>query len=80
MVPPSSPPPWDVRARGGSAGRDPRDRERGGGDYQGLCANCVYRDTCLLPDSEAGVWHCEKYAENAREAPGEGTVTNGSEG
>jgi len=29
----------------------------------GLCVNCVNRDTCLLPRSEGGVWHCEEYME-----------------
>ncbi|MEP0848480.1 MAG: hypothetical protein HRF50_16865 [Phycisphaerae bacterium] len=28
---------------------------------KGLCVNCVHRDTCTLPKSEMGVWHCEEY-------------------
>lgn len=28
---------------------------------KGLCANCEDRETCTLPKSETGVWHCEQY-------------------
>lgn len=44
--------------------RPPRDLENDGEDCKGLCVNCAYRDTCLLPRAEGGVWHCEKYAED----------------
>jgi hypothetical protein len=79
MVPPSSPP-----ERNDGAGRAPvrhhaPERSDSGEAYRGLCANCVYRETCLLPDSEGGVWHCEKYAENADEAWSGPTITNGNE-
>jgi hypothetical protein len=29
--------------------------------YKGLCSNCENRETCLLPRSEGGNWHCEEY-------------------
>jgi hypothetical protein len=28
---------------------------------KGLCVSCCKRDTCCLPDKQAGVWHCEEY-------------------
>jgi hypothetical protein len=37
----------------------------GATEYKGLCANCVHRDSCLLPKSEGGVWHCEEYLEES---------------
>ena len=38
----------------------PREGER---EFRGLCSNCANRQTCLLPKSEGGVWHCEEYLE-----------------
>lgn len=29
--------------------------------FKGLCVNCANRETCKLPKSETGVWHCEEY-------------------
>lgn len=34
------------------------------GIFVGLCANCANRETCLIPKSEGGVWHCEEYVED----------------
>jgi hypothetical protein len=31
--------------------------------YTGLCKNCAKRDTCKIPKSEGGVWHCKHYVE-----------------
>jgi hypothetical protein len=31
---------------------------------KGLCMNCAYRETCLYPKPEGGVWHCEEYEED----------------
>lgn len=31
------------------------------GDYKGLCANCLHRETCVLHKPEGGIWHCEEY-------------------
>ena len=31
------------------------------GLFKGLCANCNYRNTCMLADSVSGIWHCEEY-------------------
>ena len=31
------------------------------GNFMGLCMNCDLRDSCTLPRSESGVWHCEEY-------------------
>jgi hypothetical protein len=61
--PPSHPPRYS-RARSGAGKPGPRERKNDGEEYKGLCVNCAYRDTCLLPRSEGGVWHCEKYAED----------------
>ena len=30
-------------------------------DYTGLCMNCKHRDTCKIPKSAGGIWHCEEY-------------------
>jgi hypothetical protein len=27
----------------------------------GLCAFCESRETCTLPKTEGGIWHCEEY-------------------
>ena len=27
----------------------------------GLCINCDFRETCVLPRPVGGVWHCEEY-------------------
>jgi hypothetical protein len=44
--------------------RDVKDPgEYKGGEYKGLCVNCAYRETCLLPKSEGGVWHCGEFVE-----------------
>ena len=32
-----------------------------GAGQMGLCVNCEYRDTCVLPRPEGGVWHCNEY-------------------
>ena len=32
-------------------------------DCKGLCVNCAKRGSCLLPEREGGVWHCEEYVE-----------------
>lgn len=32
--------------------------------FKGLCVNCAYRETCLYPKPEGGVWHCEEYEED----------------
>jgi len=29
--------------------------------FKGLCINCDNRQTCRLPKSDHGVWHCEEY-------------------
>lgn len=29
--------------------------------FKGLCCNCENRETCVIPKSEGGVWHCEEY-------------------
>jgi hypothetical protein len=29
---------------------------------RGLCATCLYRDSCDFPRREGGVWQCEEYA------------------
>ena len=29
--------------------------------FKGLCVNCEKRDSCTLPKSKGGVWHCEEY-------------------
>jgi hypothetical protein len=42
-----------------------RGRARDAGEYKGLCVNCANRETCLLPKSEGGVWHCEEYVEES---------------
>jgi hypothetical protein len=34
------------------------------GRFKGLCVNCKYRETCLYPKPEGGVWHCEEYEED----------------
>jgi len=73
-VPSDSPPHGRSRGRRSDAGA--RSQRNGNGRSKGLCANCAYRDTCLLPRSEGGVWHCEKYAEDAGDSLGE---TNGDE-
>ena len=28
----------------------------------GLCAHCIYKETCSLKGIDGGVWHCEEYA------------------
>ncbi len=38
-------------------------REENDSQCKGLCTNCANRHTCLLPQSEGGVWHCEEYME-----------------
>jgi hypothetical protein len=30
--------------------------------YLGLCCNCENNETCQIPKTEGGVWHCEEYA------------------
>ena len=30
-------------------------------DLQGLCGNCLNRETCQLAGCEGGIWHCEEY-------------------
>jgi len=67
---PSDSPP-DGRSRGRRSDAGATNRRDGNGRSKGLCVNCAYRDTCLLPRSEGGVWHCEKYAEVAGDSPGE---------
>jgi hypothetical protein len=42
---------------------DPSSRAIDAQTCKGLCVNCAYRDTCLLPRAEGGVWHCEEYLE-----------------
>jgi len=32
-----------------------------GNHLQGLCCNCLNRETCQLASSDGGVWHCEEY-------------------
>lgn len=27
----------------------------------GLCSNCEFRDACIYPKPEGGVWRCEEY-------------------
>ncbi|MFH2005577.1 MAG: hypothetical protein ABI333_03210 [bacterium] len=43
----------------------PELRERGAAGAAalapGLCGNCDHRETCTLPRSAGGVWHCEEY-------------------
>jgi len=62
-----------ARRRSGFS-KDDRDRspsDRAGAEVRagdskepsGLCATCAKRDTCLLPQAEGGVWHCEEYVE-----------------
>ncbi len=29
--------------------------------HRGLCANCENRESCVLPQPDEGVWHCEEY-------------------
>jgi hypothetical protein len=33
----------------------------GGTTFQGLCGNCLNRETCQLASCDGGVWHCEEY-------------------
>ena len=30
-------------------------------DIKGLCTNCDNRNSCMLPITRGGVWHCEEY-------------------
>ncbi len=46
------------------AAEDVDGHPRDAGEDRGLCANCAKRETCLLPKSEGGVWHCEEYVED----------------
>ena len=29
--------------------------------FIGLCSDCENRQTCVFPEPEGGVWHCEEY-------------------
>jgi len=29
--------------------------------FTGLCSDCENRQTCVFPEPEGGVWHCEEY-------------------
>jgi len=42
---------------------DAREQGVAEADRKGLCMNCANSETCLLPRSEGGIWHCEKYVE-----------------
>ncbi len=35
--------------------------EYGGHRLAGLCSNCEFRDACIYPEPEGGVWRCEEY-------------------
>jgi len=70
MAPPITRSPGNDRPRERAGEQDRRVREDGGEVRKGLCVNCAYRDACLLPRSEGGVWHCEKYAEDVDDARG----------
>jgi hypothetical protein len=28
---------------------------------EGLCAHCDCRESCLIPTTDGGIWHCEQY-------------------
>ena len=32
-----------------------------GATVQGLCGNCLNRETCQLAGCDGGIWHCEEY-------------------
>jgi len=57
---------WDCENFDGTAPVADRRRrsarvEEPQGEVKGLCINCAYRDTCLFPRPEGGVWHCAEY-------------------
>ncbi len=42
-------------------GQEVPDAPPGAARRLGLCANCIHNETCKLPRSAGGVWHCEAY-------------------
>jgi hypothetical protein len=63
MAPPPSGSRKEGKERSPGALSSPLSREKDIKDWKGLCVNCAKRDTCLLPGSEGGVWHCADYVE-----------------
>ena len=55
------PPSERSPSKGKKGGVSALSEEHNTGKHKGLCVNCDLRETCALPKSEEGIWHCEEY-------------------